>query len=390
MDFRSRDASRTVFAQNVFSEGNPQTQEPVQKIALKRTFKNLLNRRTRIWWNRIFLESYISRNLIPRGLRIQIFPSFPVNDAVLRTRWEAACHTCSLTFMTILVDMNSKSINDLGLEIDEIYKKLQTECTQDEFDNFKKEIDTSCDEWEKDISAKKNKKFQRDLQDRNDNKLYRWVHLNSQDKGGAASEAVSTSSAGTSVSSNNVAEQNYTRYNQRRKDDQSRRYNTRKRQNTNLDEGDDEPQRNLMKVINLSDVVLSEAQVAVLSKGLSFSPSSAPDHFSILKDLNLFARKMFFRRIYCQQPPVASSPTEAEVLQILEELAEEAASSRQYPKYLLPKSKNFPQISTVPAIDLFVQLVMKDIEAIPETIKGDNLNYDERQALRELKGLKEE
>ncbi|XP_069588550.1 uncharacterized protein [Ranitomeya imitator] len=193
------------------------------------------------------LENYISKNLIPRGLRVQIFPSFPVNDVVLRTRWEAACHTCSMTFMTILIDINTKAINDLGLEIDEIYNKLQKECTQEEFDIFKKEIDGFCDEWEKDISASKNKKFQRDLQDKNENKVYRWSHVRMQDKRDPGSEVASTSGTATSMSSANTDEQGHIRFSQRRKDDRSRRYNTRRRFMANPDEVEEEPSRNQMK-----------------------------------------------------------------------------------------------------------------------------------------------
>ncbi|CAJ0923568.1 unnamed protein product [Ranitomeya imitator] len=101
--------------------------------------------------------------------------------------------------------------------------------------------------------------------------------------------------------------------------------------------------------------------------------------------------RLFFKRLYHQQPSVELSPleTEAEVLQVLEELASEADASKLFPKHLLPKSKRFPQINSVPAIDFFVQLVMKDVEMIPETISRDNLNLEERRALKELKDLKE-
>ncbi|XP_073437036.1 uncharacterized protein [Dendrobates tinctorius] len=77
------------------------------------------------------------------------------------------------------------------------------------------------------------------------------------------------------------------------------------------------------KVINLSDVSLSAADLRLLSRGLSFSPASGFDLFDTIKDLHLFARSLLFKRYFHSNDMQSLFPTEEEqaALTILEELA---------------------------------------------------------------------
>lgn len=101
--------------------------EGAQILELKNSLKMLLKRRMRTWWNKASLESYLSKGLIPRRLRVQVFPSFPVEDAV-RTRWEVACGNCSNVFMELLIGLNKKSIETFEAEIEETRTKLTYLC----------------------------------------------------------------------------------------------------------------------------------------------------------------------------------------------------------------------------------------------------------------------
>ncbi|XP_069615754.1 uncharacterized protein [Ranitomeya imitator] len=148
------------------------------------------------------------------------------------------------------------------------------------------------------------------------------------------------------------------------------------------------------KVINLSKIPLSSDHISVLSLGLSFSPASRFDRFSVTKDLQLFARKLTFKKMFHQQEDVSMTATisDTQVLETLEDLARESESGKgngEYPSHLLPKSTKFPQTSTYPEIDLFIRMVMRDLEDIPKTIKRDNLTKGERTALKELEDRKD-
>lgn len=48
------------------------------------SLKEKLRKHTRSWWNKAALEQYLVKELVPRGLRIQVFPSFPMEDEVLK------------------------------------------------------------------------------------------------------------------------------------------------------------------------------------------------------------------------------------------------------------------------------------------------------------------
>lgn len=60
----------------------------------------------------------------------------------------------------------------------------------------------------------------------------------------------------------------------------------------------------MIKKLNLSDFNLEERHIALLSRGLSFSPVEKMDHFEIYKDLNLFLRKVYYRQIYTKERQV--------------------------------------------------------------------------------------
>lgn len=55
-----------------------------------------------------------------------------------------------------------------------------------------------------------------------------------------------------------------------------------------------------LSVINLSDYTLSANETQLLWKGLTFCPDSGVDTFEIIKDLQLFARKLILQSLYAK------------------------------------------------------------------------------------------
>lgn len=58
----------------------------------------------------------------------------------------------------------------------------------------------------------------------------------------------------------------------------------------------------------------------------------------------------------------------------------------RYP--LKPRSRKFPPLNLCPKVDLFVKFVTKDLKNISHPIPIDNLTKPQRDALNELKQMK--
>lgn len=125
MDFTGRDQTWLTQIEYIFKTTTRcgelkcgQTKESKENI------KILLHKRMHLWWNTATLENDLAKGLIPRGLRVQVFPSFPTEDQIFRTKWEDACSGCSHTMMELLIGLNKKDLDVLEREIDEAKNKL--------------------------------------------------------------------------------------------------------------------------------------------------------------------------------------------------------------------------------------------------------------------------
>lgn len=72
MDFRARESAWLLQADAVFKGGisSGESTEKESFIEIKEASKLILHKRTKAWWNKMFLEHYITKGMIPRGLRI--------------------------------------------------------------------------------------------------------------------------------------------------------------------------------------------------------------------------------------------------------------------------------------------------------------------------------
>lgn len=81
-----------------------------------------------------------------------------------------------------------------------------------------------------------------------------------------------------------------------------------------------------MKIVNLSDMVLTPDHISLLQKGMTFSPVNNMDKFTVFKDITLFLRKVFLRSLYDNSiatPVVTLEADDQRALEILNSLLEE-------------------------------------------------------------------
>ncbi|XP_069600643.1 uncharacterized protein [Ranitomeya imitator] len=324
MDLKARETSWRSKATDLFKQGTSTIQDGnVENRDLTAQYKNAVHRKLKTWWNKTTLENYVDQNIIPRGLRVQVYPSFDLEDTELIQRWKKAATCCSLEFLRIIIDKNSISLNLIDKEIDEIHKSLKKQLTSEKLESYMQTIEKDIDKWENDISQLKLKKYLRDSKDYEMDRIYKWQlpkkrsKLVPRNEDIIPRETISGSESSTSCSE----PENTSDYFMRTRVGNNRKYadifSKRKAKRT-----DDR-----MKVVNLSDHILSDTQIKLLERGLTFSPSSTLDKFTVVKDLHLFARKVALQKIHYKADLDSSCPMEMEreTLRDLEDLLEENA-----------------------------------------------------------------
>ncbi|XP_069614940.1 uncharacterized protein [Ranitomeya imitator] len=176
MDFKAREKTWLNKASNIFRQGASSTagEAVTPNKDLIKIYRNALFKKTRLWWNRATLENYMDKQIIPRGLRVQLYPSFELEDDVLIKRWTSAATTCSLDFIQIIIDKNTMSLQTIDSQIEDYEKQLVKDIPVDNLDKIMTEINKDVDRWENEICQSKIKKFQRDTNDYDTDKIYRW------------------------------------------------------------------------------------------------------------------------------------------------------------------------------------------------------------------------
>ncbi|XP_069582751.1 uncharacterized protein [Ranitomeya imitator] len=203
MDYKNRDTNWLSQLNTIFKEVGRNTCDGIpDNIQEDKThLKELLYKRTKSWWNKSSLEQYVQRNLIPRGLRIQVFPSFSLDDEALLKKWEDACNTCSRTFMEILIEIDKRTVDRLEVDIKSIQEKIQKNLSVEQLTNFDNDLNASFTKWESEVQKLKVTKFQRDLNDYQNGRIYKWrVKPGVKRSGSTASLASISSSSATNTS----------------------------------------------------------------------------------------------------------------------------------------------------------------------------------------------
>ncbi|KAM4012417.1 LOW QUALITY PROTEIN: uncharacterized protein ACNLHF_004941 [Anomaloglossus baeobatrachus] len=395
MDYRGRDTSWAAQVSDVFGDGGGQSgsSPPVQHRELQVKLKNFLFKRTKSWWNKASLEQYLSKDIIPRGLRIQKFPAFVVEDDTFKNRWEEACKLCSRTMLELLIGFDKKRIQELESEIEKINKKLKDNMSEGALAEFDRELIKECEECESDIKQKKAQKFKSDVADYQSGNVFRWHHnkifrsgSNSRSKSQSNTESLS-SGEGPSRSRPPFNDQGGHGFFTHRMET---RYSTKKKQRQHAKKSSNPT--DTLKVINLTDKILTDDQINVLQLGLSFSPVADFDVFTAIKDLNLFGRKLLFKKYFLKKEKSLHSDLsmdELEAVRALESLMAEQEDSNMadFPSYIKKRSTAFPPLSTCPVIDSFTKVVTQEFRCLPCKRTHDNLTYNQRLALKELKNM---
>lgn len=151
-----------------------------------------------------------------------------------------------------------------------------------------------------------------------------------------------------------------------------------------------------MKNVNLSDFTLTPDHISLIQRGMSFSPVTNMDEFTVYNDITLFLRKAFLRSLHERKDnqPTSTMTVDAEdqrALDILNSLLKEnegpleTTTSVRRQANLGIRSLKMPPLSKNKWLNLFLDMVQTDLEKVDWTKKAiDNLTAGERQALNDL------
>ncbi|XP_073403657.1 uncharacterized protein [Dendrobates tinctorius] len=329
MDFRARDQKLRALINDTLQDDTEGGSEGVSR-AIQDTikqFKDLLRKRTRTWWNHAFLEKY----LIPRGLRIQVFPSFPIQDDVFINNWETLANTCSRGFMELLKQMNQESLASIESEMETLQVTLRRDMASDALKKFNEEMDDLSQKWAQEIQSTKAKKFQRDVEDNKLAHMYKWCNpldrSRPQYRSYSRSRSRSTSMRSNISGENENCSKNYPSAGPSGSNPTTKRIMTRQTVKNKPNTGKAPQSQGGLQVLNLSSHILSKTQLEVLSRGLSFCPTNSFHFFTVMMDLHLFSRKLLLRKLHAKRTSrEVMSEVEREALRTLEELLDEQST----------------------------------------------------------------
>ncbi|XP_077123903.1 uncharacterized protein LOC143781279 [Ranitomeya variabilis] len=238
--------------------------------------------------------------------------------------------------------------------------QMTNEFSKEQMDQFFLEVSRDMEKWEKDVCETKTKKYERDFNDYEVKRIFKWQYRKEDKFQSSRSSSVTSV---TSLSSQASMQEC----------DTPRPFNMKTRFGGKwTNQG---PPRQYQgsksrqpQVINLSDHILTPKQEDLLQRGLTFSPAKSLDAFTAIKDVHLFARKLVLKRHFEKSTSDSQIDVadDQQVVDMLESLLDEQNSTpvSGFPTHLYSKSKNFPPLSTCPAIDVFVKMVSGDVEKL--------------------------
>ncbi|KAM4030090.1 uncharacterized protein ACNLHF_021975 isoform 1-T1 [Anomaloglossus baeobatrachus] len=215
--------------------------------------------------------------------------------------------------------LNSNTIMELDKELDVIQAKFKSECPIEKLSSYEGQLEKTLESVVKKIQETQTHKFGRDQRDYQHGTVYFW-------RKPVMENPATSITSGSSVS--DMSDSNVSSLSMRSGRQIPRETTSYSNKNRNY-KLFDRPRGGSHKVINLSDHQLSSVDLALLEKGFTFSPAARFDLFTAIKDLNLFARSMIFRRHFYDANIDILFPTEEEqtALRELEELAIEHNST---------------------------------------------------------------
>ncbi|XP_052445761.1 uncharacterized protein LOC127987457 [Carassius gibelio] len=122
----------------------------------------------------ITLSDYWRQDMIPRGLRLNKFPSFGYDNVDFKDKWEAILNKCSLDLILLLIEEARKQKSVVQSHIEDLKSQLiQTESEEHRLP-FENKLKEDLDKLSTKLKQGKIIKFKRDCNDYSNCSIYGW------------------------------------------------------------------------------------------------------------------------------------------------------------------------------------------------------------------------
>lgn len=154
--------------------------------------------------------------------------------------------------------------------------------------------------------------------------------------------------------------------------------------------------------MNLSSYPLTQDEVSVLSKGLTFVPANKLDKFEVIKDLHLYTRKLLLKSMFEKTKPdmegcrtfserqgldnLNSLLEESEPKDLIDMIGLESPRKTTAKKSSLKKTSSlYPAPSSNHSVATFLKMTCQEIKSLKSTSPNlENLTRSEKIALKNL------
>lgn len=139
------------------------------------SLRELLQKKSTIYWHAMFLEDYIMENMAPYGLRLQLFPNLRDIKEDFKRKWESVLNACSKELMKLLIGEYQSQELDIENDITKLTNTVQHLTKTKEYEIKYKELDANLEKFNRDLISKKEKKMNRDRKAYRNGRAYTWT-----------------------------------------------------------------------------------------------------------------------------------------------------------------------------------------------------------------------
>lgn len=136
---------------------------------------SFLKRKSHLHWHIEYFRLYLSDNICPVGLRVQIFPTIKDPSVDLKKTWENILLNCSVELIKTLVVQYSQDMNILDQEIDRLNTQFVHLVGNSVFNDKWKELKARLETLNREIIINKQTKFNKDKVAFSDGYAYKWA-----------------------------------------------------------------------------------------------------------------------------------------------------------------------------------------------------------------------
>lgn len=172
--FYTEDEGRSIIVEDTLLGDD---QEPIQTADARKLFfhlQKLSEKELKLQLHIVTLSDYWRKDMIPRGLRLNKYPTFGQDNEEFKNKWEAILNKCSLDLILLLIEEARKQKAVIQSQIEDLKANLIQAETEESRSTFEKKLQEDVEKLSVKLRQVKLAKFKRDLDDYSNGTIYSW------------------------------------------------------------------------------------------------------------------------------------------------------------------------------------------------------------------------